>query len=47
MIDRDPPARGCFNLALAAIVVSVGAFAATVTLAFRAQQRPSRDPEHR
>ena len=47
MIDRDPPARGYFNLALAAIVVPVGAFAATVTLAFWAQQSPRRDPEHR
>jgi hypothetical protein len=47
MIDRDASARGYFNLALAAIIVPVGAFAATVTLAFWAQQSPSRDPEHR
>jgi hypothetical protein len=47
MIDRDSPARGYFHLALAAIVVPLGAFAATVTLAFWAQQNPSRDPAHR
>jgi hypothetical protein len=47
MIDRDSPARGYFHLALAAIIVPIGAFAATVTLAFWAQQSPNRDPEHR
>jgi hypothetical protein len=47
MNDRESPARGYFHLALAAIILPVGAFAASVTLAFWAQQSPRRDPEHR
>ncbi len=47
MIDREAPARGYFHLALAAIIVPVGAFAVSATLAFWALQSPSRDPEHR